>query len=648
MMRREFIFFDKDDHILFRRSDAVSAHFVHEELKHTATFPDEAGKPIERGMRVGWLDSNKNILMFEIRVPVRSLPDGTVSYTAEHICISELMDEVVQDKRAYNVTASSALSDALDGTLWRVGRVDVNPVGSDNFYWIKAWEAAIKVRSGWGVRIWPRITFDGAKITGRYLDILSASGTFRGVRLQLDRNVEQAGVTYDDRNLVTALYGRGKGEAVGTNQQGETTYGRKITFEDVVWTKAGGNPADKPAGQLYVEDTAATAIYGRKGRPRYGVVEFDDCEDPAQLLELTWSELQKRVVPSVNISMTILNLRDIGYAEQGLSLGDLTHVIIEPFSLRTQAKVVQLDEDLLYPENTRPVIGDYMSDIVFKIAQIKKSSESGQKIAQAVPSLLQGYIDTAVTGIMSSKTRRETLPDGSEMYITEDGTKAVRFTGAGILIADGKDSTGDWNWRTAITGNGIVADEITSGVLNANLIKMLGSGTSLDGTTLTIKNPSVAPDASVTIGLDGLKMINAGNIIGGYYKLNNDIVSAVQMLFNPKRPRFSAKVGQIAGVGESATGITLDMDNVWEGFIGPYTFDGYNPVGTTLYSKKHLLLTTENGTITVQANDGEVSIQSSGGIWFSFIGRNAAGVTMDLHFTAQQIWNSLVATGQIG
>lgn len=637
-MKKEFIFFDKDDRILFRRSDAVSAHHIHEELKHTATFPDEADRPIERGMRVGWLDSNKNLLMFEIRVPVRSLPDGTVSYTAEHICISELMDEVVQDKRAYNVTASSALSDALDGTLWQVGRVDVNPVGSDNFYWIKSWESVLKIRSGWGVRIWPRITFDGTQITGRYLDILSEAGTFRGVRLQLDRNVEQAGVTYDDRNLVTALYGRGKGEVVGTNSQGETTYGRKITFKDVVWTKAGGKPADKPAGQLYIEDTAATAIYGRKGRPRYGVVEFDDCEDPAQLLELTWAELQKRVVPSVNISMTVLNLRDIGYAEQGLALGDLAHVIIEPFSMRTQAKVVQLDEDLLYPENTRPVIGDYMSDIVFKIAQIKKSSESGQQIAQAVPSLLQGYIDTAVTGIMSSKTRRETLADGSEMYVSEDGTKAVRFSGAGILVADGKDSTGDWNWRTAITGGGIVADEITSGVLNANLIKLLGTGTTMDGTSLTIKNPSVSSNASVKIGVDGLKMINGSKVVGGFYKQNNEVISAVQTLFNPDSSKFIVRIGEGGSVGESSIGIELEYDGERTGLLGTFFRNGVSD-GVSVEALENLILYSRNGKISLDAFFGDIE--------FNFFGRDFAGEYRDLSFTAQQVWNLLAKSDEI-
>lgn len=636
----QYIFFDKDNRILFRRSDAITAHFVHEELKHTATFPDDPHRPIQRGMRVGWRDRNGDLLMFEIRVPVHVLPDSTVSYTAEHICISELMDEVVQDKRCYGVTASDALSRALEDTEWNVGRVDVDPVGSDNFYWIKAWEAAGKVRSGWGVRVWPRIAFDGTRITGKYLDILSNAGTFRGVRLQLNRNVERAGVTYDDRNLVTALYGRGKGEAVGTNEDGETTYGRKITFDDVIWSKASGDPADKPAGQLYVEDVQATALYGRSGRPRFGVVNFDDCEDKNELLSLTWDELQRRKVPSVTIDMTLLNLRDIGYTDQGLALGDLANVIIDPFGIRAQAKVIQLDEDLISPENTRPVIGSAISNIIDKDIGIKQNASIGQQIAQAIPeSLLQGYIDTAVLQIMSSKTRRETLADGSEMYVTDDGTKAVRFTGAGILIANGKDSTGDWNWRTAITGSGIVADMITSGTLNANLIKILGTGTTLNGTSLTIKNTSVAANASVSIGLDGLKMMVGSKIIGGFYKISNTIRAAFSMLYNPDEPYFSAIVGASAAIGESAQGIQLNWRDASAGFLGPYTSGGTAASGVALRA---------NGNLDVSAANGQMRFHSDyGGMTFTFVGRNSQGYETDLSFTAQQVWNAILATGQL-
>lgn len=470
-----FIFFDKNDRILHRRSDSISAHYIHEEFKHIATFPDDPSKPIECGMRVGWLDRNKNLIQCEIRLPVRRLPDGTVSYTAEHVCVSELRDKIVQDKRSYDVSAYMALDSVLDDTGWSVGRMLFNPQGSGNFYWIDAWESVCVVRDNWGVRIRPRITFNGTKITGKYLDILNPSGEFRGVRLQLDRNIEQVGITYDDRNLCTALYGRGKGEVVSQSEEGENTYGRRITFKDVVWSKAKGDPADKPIEQMYVEDTAATSVYGRNGKRREAVVEFPDCEDPEELLSLTWNELQRRVVPNVTISTTILNLHALGYQDQGLDLYDTAAVVIKPWNYRTMLKTVQLDEDLLSPENTRPTMGNYRPNIEQRTNQANKNANVGQQIVQAVPSILQGYIDTAVTVIMSSRTRRQTLADGSEMYVSEDGTSAVRFTGAGILLSSEKDATGDFIWRTAITGEGIIADEITAGVLNAAAVKILGT-----------------------------------------------------------------------------------------------------------------------------------------------------------------------------
>lgn len=39
------------------------------------------------------------------------------------------------------------------------------------------------------------------------------------------------------------------------------------------------------------------------------------------------------------------------------------------------------------------------------------------------------------------------------------------------MIADGKTQDGDWNWRTAADGKGIVADRITTGFLSAERIE---------------------------------------------------------------------------------------------------------------------------------------------------------------------------------
>lgn len=638
----QFYFFDKDDNLLFVRSDAIDAHAIREELKHTASFPYDDAKIITVGMRVGWVNSNGALELYEIRQPTTMEPDGVQSYEAEHIVISELTDCVVQDIRPYDVTASTALTSILQGTPWQVGTAYVNPTGSSNFYWVSAWEAVVDAQQIWAVRFVPRLTFNGTQITGRFLDIMSASGTFYGVRLTLDRNVLQAGVTYDDRELATAMYGRGKGEIVGSTDGGDPTYGRKIDFSSVVWSTANGDPANKPEGQTYVEDIAATEAWGRNGVPRYRIVEFDT-DDPAELLTLTWEALEATNAPKVTIDMTVADLQRIGYAEEGMALGDLVNVILQPMGIVQQAQVVQLDDDLLYPENTRPVIGDYRSNIIYKDVQINTTAQVGAQIAQNAPGLLQGCIDTAVIGIMSSQTNRNTLPDGSEIYVTADKTKAVRFAGGGILLADGKTSSGDWDWRTAITGQGIVADEIATGTLNANLISILGTGTYFDGTTLRIQHPTLGENTYTQVDPNGLRMFSSGQVVGGLFRdSSGNIVSASGLLFNPGYTVFRALVGSQTGIGLSGVGIAMQYNGKTGGNFGVFTNEetsGAPPAGAFVASPGTVIL--DGDDVQIITNSGDILLTSSGGMTFTFVGQDAAGGTSTLSFTAQQIWDAV-------
>lgn len=639
----QFYFFDKDDKMLFARSDAIEAHAIREELKHTATFPYNEEKIITVGMRVGWVNSNGALELYEIRQPTTTEPDGVQSYEAEHIAISELTDCVVQDIRPYDVTASTALTSILQGTPWQVGTIYVNPTGSSNFYWVSAWEAVVEAETVWGVRFEPRLTFNGTQITGRFLDIVSASGTFYGVRLTLDRNVSQAGVTYDDRELATAMFGRGRGEIAGSTDAGDPTYGRKIDFSSVVWSTANGDPADKPEGQTYVEDVAATAAWGRNGVPRYRIVEFDT-DDPAELLTLTWEALEATNAPKITIDMTVADLQRIGYAQEGMGLGDLVNVILQPLGIMQQAQVVQLDEDLLYPENTRPVIGDYRSNIIYKDVQTDKTAQAGAQIAQNAPGLLQGFIDTAVIGIMSSKTNRYTLPDGSEVYETEDGTKAVRFSGAGILLANGKTSSGDWNWRTAITGQGIVADEIATGTLNANLIQILGTGTYFDGTTLRIQHPTLGENTYTEIDTNGMRMISNGQVVGGLYKNSSgQTICIAGTLYNPLSPIFQAYVGAQTAIGLQGVGIAMSYNGQYAGNVGPFTREetsDAHPAGLAVTSSGITVIDGVNIKI-LSKNNGDIELTSAGDMTFTFYGIDKAGQQSNLSFTAQQIWDAV-------
>ena len=56
------------------------------------------------------------------------------------------------------------------------------------------------------------------------------------------------------------------------------------------------------------------------------------------------------------------------------------------------------------------------------------------------------------------------------MFESADGKCAMMVSGNGFLIANARDEFGEWVWRTAGTGDGLVADVITTGTLEADRV----------------------------------------------------------------------------------------------------------------------------------------------------------------------------------
>ena len=110
---------------------------------------------------------------------------------------------------------------------------------------MKSWQDVRSIEHNWNVYIMPRITVDASGITGKYLDIIPAGGTWRGLRLSLEKNCDETGITWNDSNLKTALYAYGAMVEVTENGQ---KVKKPLTFADVVWQETDDHPA-KPAGQ---------------------------------------------------------------------------------------------------------------------------------------------------------------------------------------------------------------------------------------------------------------------------------------------------------------------------------------------------------------------------------------------------------------
>lgn len=379
----DFLFFNAANQPLFTRNDAEQAEWTVEQFSFFGLFPFDAGKVIERGQRIAFQDADGVWQAFEIRKAKSYEPDHYQEITAEHIVVSELTDDHVQPKEWTNQTAQAALSSILTGTLWQVGNVTASGTSSGSISYGSAWQGVNTIISNWNVYITPRITIGPSGITGRYLDIAPAQGNWRGLRLSITSNLEQAGVTYDDTNLLTAMYGYGKNitpeQNISANPptpQPQDLPAEPLTFTDVVWTATADHPA-KPADQAYLENPTAKALYGRNGRNRFGFYQNGDVTDPNVLLQLTWKALKKDSEPIISIEGTLHDLKRLGYADQTIRLHDTALVEILPAGVEVQREIIQLTVDLLNPLNTTVTIGAYIPNIIYINKETAEKASGG-------------------------------------------------------------------------------------------------------------------------------------------------------------------------------------------------------------------------------------------------------------------------------
>lgn len=367
-----FLFFNAADTVLFSRDDAEQAEHNHQEMGLFALFPFVDGKRITEGMRVGYTDDLGVFQVFEIIKVITHEPDHYQEITGEHICIPELTDEIYTGGDMYDVTPAEALQTLLNGTLWQVGNVSAANVSSATFGIGDVWRDVRSIEQNWNVYITPRITCSETAIIGRYLDIAPATPVWRGLRFSLEKNLDDASVTWDTSRLKTALYGYGKNSMTVSGQSERQPW----TFAGVTWEATDEHPA-KPAGQIYLEDPEATAVYGRNGRPRFGYYQNGDVEDPEKLLELTWETLKTVSTPDVTIEGQVRDVTKFGAVDVPIRLHDSAQIEITPIGTVLVREVTQYNENLLNHENSQITIGKYIPNIVYITKEVAHGGGGG-------------------------------------------------------------------------------------------------------------------------------------------------------------------------------------------------------------------------------------------------------------------------------
>lgn len=402
----------------------------------------------------------------------------TVAYCTGSI--AELSRTYIEDKRNRNANAKACLAKALEGTRWTVGTVETGTLtGTADlaFYHCTVLEAVQKTADTYGLEVQTEYQPDptGNRIGRRIIHLVEHRGTANTTkRFEYGKDLTQIKRDIDSGDVITRLYGWGKG-IEQTNDQGEATggYSHKISFADV------------NNGKPYIQDDQALAnwgIVGADGTKHHSEasVDFPDCEDPKELLNLTKAALKTRTTPVVSYTADVTALGQAGLSAEGTDVGDGVQIIDTSFAtpLRLEGRILQIEEDLAGSlAETKITLGNIRQSYTQRLAaqqqaldKLVSNSGAWNSAAGGTGPYMKDLIDR-INQIMNATGGYTYLKPGQGIYVydkpeDQNPTQCIHIGGGYWRIADHKKPNGDWDFRALANGKGIFADTIFTGRLS--------------------------------------------------------------------------------------------------------------------------------------------------------------------------------------
>lgn len=377
----------KQDVIGIVSSDVISST-LEEQINTAGSLKFVVAKKLSAGCQYVLIQRPGATTYMCFKILTETQEDNKISYTAVESAYDELgAYSYIKDMRPQNRTAKEMLQQILSATRFSVGYVADTGTQSTNFYYTTVLASLQSVVNLFDLEVTFDVVFDPIdnQVKKRMVNLYQQQGARTGRRFEYGDKLLSVTQEQSSDELVTALVGRGSSVQVSEGTDGSPDgYSRKITFADVVWKKSAGNPLDKPAGQEYLEDPAATAVYGfSDGKPRIGFVEFDKIDDKNLLIKATYDKLQELKRPKVSFKASVT---DVG----SLALGDTVAIIRHDLKIEYLTRVYKVTHDLLNAQNNTIELGDD-----FQAASITSTISAVQDTVQSAKDYSQSALQSA-------------------------------------------------------------------------------------------------------------------------------------------------------------------------------------------------------------------------------------------------------------
>ena len=156
-----------------------------------------------------------------------------------------------------------------------------------------------------------------------------------------------------------------------------------------------------------------------------------------------------------------------------VGLGDTVHCKHRELGIETNARAISIKYDCIEKRNLEVVLGDYQKSAFDSEFETQKAIESvlDTKSKTVMAERVRGILDAVNTQLRLQSTVAKKV-NGRAFEISDLDPESelygcMIFGSQGLQIATERTADGrDWNWRTAITAKGVVADAIITGLLS--------------------------------------------------------------------------------------------------------------------------------------------------------------------------------------
>nr|DAG74714.1 MAG TPA: tail protein [Caudoviricetes sp.] len=225
-------------------------------------------------------------------------------------------------------------------------------------------------------------------------------------------------------------------------------------------------------------------------------IHFDDVkmiedasedEEGCLTLEELWHKLIIRCnelfaqgidLPKISYDVNMISLEGTeeykGYEIlEKVGLGDTVHCRHKELGIETNARAISIKYDCIDRRNIEIVLGDYQKSAFDSGFETQKAIEAvfDTKSKTVMAERVRGILDAVNTQLRLQSTVAKKV-NGRAFEISDLDPESelygcMIFGSQGLQIATERTADGrDWNWRTAITAKGVVADAIISGLLS--------------------------------------------------------------------------------------------------------------------------------------------------------------------------------------